>query len=140
MRFKLRTLFLIVAVPAVFSAIAFYAINVNHSVRNSYAAWWVANMVVEHMQANHGRWPNNWDDLRDDYQTCVKRSGRPWQFDELKRRVKIDWNANPDDLIRKHADSEVEFRVIWLADGTRSHWAGREPNQIVLDYFNKPTE
>lgn len=97
-------------------------------------------MVVEHMYTNDGKWPENWDDLRDDYQTCVKRSGQPWQFEELKRRVKIDWVVNPDDLMDKQTDGAPDFRVIRLADGADSHWSGREPNQIVLDYLNRPTE
>jgi hypothetical protein len=140
MRFRLRTLILIVAVLSVVLAIVYYANNVNQTIRNSYAVWWVGDMVVEHMRANDGQWPQNWDDLRDDYQTCVKRSGQPWQFDELKRRVKIKWDANPNDLLVDQSDGVPNFRVIWLSDGTDSHWSHQEPNQIVLDYLNQNTD
>jgi hypothetical protein len=53
MRFKLRTVILIVV--ALFAVAAFlYLANVaSQTIRNAYATWWVADMVVEHMKANH---------------------------------------------------------------------------------------
>jgi len=103
---------------------------------DSYAVWWVADMCVEHMTKNNGDWPRNWDDLRDDYQTCVARSGHPWSFDELSGRVEIDWDADPH-LLASLADGSGirDFRVIWLRNGSEAHWEGYEPNQIVLDYI-----
>ena len=103
---------------------------------NSYAVWWVANMVVEHMKANNNQWPKNWDELRDDYQTRTERSGEPWSFEELAGRTNIDWQTDPADLLVKSGDHQTaQFRVITLSDGTDSHWQGREPNQIILKYL-----
>ncbi len=113
-------------------------IGVKNAIRNSYAVWWVADMVVEHLDANDDEWPKDWGDLRDDYQTCVINArAQPWEFDELKRRVGIDWNAEPIDLVARQINGEPEFRAIWLADGSNSNWADAEPNQIVLDYLNR---
>jgi hypothetical protein len=97
-------------------------------------------MVVEHMKANDGQWPANWDDLVDDFQTCVNGSGRPWQFNDLKKRVTIDWNVNPDELIEQQTGGKPDFRVIWLKNGTDSYWVSTEPNQIVLNYLNKQSD
>ena len=104
-------------------------------VRDAYAVWWVANMVVEHLKANGDAWPKNWEDLRDDYQTCVKRSGQPWSFEELRSRVAVDWQADPSELaVLANGRSIPPFRVIWLTDGTINYWEHAEPNQIIADY------
>ena len=93
-------------------------------------------MVIEHMKANENQWPSDWDDLRDDYQTCVDRSGQPWSFDELSSRTQIDWEAVPADLLAQSSGHPAaQFRVITLTDGTDSHWQSREPNRIILDYL-----
>lgn len=105
-------------------------------VYDSYALWWVADMVVEHMDTNNGVWPNGWDALRDDHQAFVDRNSGPWSFDFLRERVEVDWDADPQQLLIDSEDSQVaEFRVIRLRDGTDAHWESHEPNQIVLDYL-----
>lgn len=93
-------------------------------------------MVIEHMIANDNQWPTAWEDLRDDYETCVKRSGEPWTFDEIRTRVTIDFSvdgkalfASAETLARPH------FRVIWLSDGTDSHLQSHEPNTMILNYL-----
>ena len=91
-----------------------------------------------HLAANHEVWPHSWDELRDDYETCVKTSGRPWSFEELSRRVVVDWKADTKKLERAVADGS-DFRVIWLRDGTAASWKGREPNQIVRNYLRSRT-
>jgi len=110
-------------------------LGVNSGIRGSYAVWWVADMCIEHMKANDGDWPQSWDDLRDDYQTCVARSGQPWTFDELSSRVEVDWDASPIELLPMAGDSAVDLRVIWLRNGSDVHWSGREPNTMILDYL-----
>lgn len=105
--------------------------NVERVVKNAYAVWWVADMVVEHMKSNQNRWPRNWDDLREPYAALAQRSGQPWTFDELRERVVVDWKANPKSLAKENS-----FRVIWLKDGTSSHYEGCEPNEIVRRYLS----
>lgn len=114
----------------------YYIHRVNQGIRNSYAVWWVADMVVEHLKANDNQWPQNWDDLRDDYETCIERSGQPWSFAELSSRTQIDWQADPRQLLtQSKGDQTAQFRVVTLSDGTDSHWQSREPNQIILKYL-----
>ena len=137
MRNKRLIYFFIVAAVAVVAAMCYFANHVNQTMRNAYAVWWVAGMVVDHMIANDGQWPENWEDLRDDYQSCVQRSGQPWPLDELMHRVRVDWDVDPRELTNQQSDGVADFRVIWLADGSRAYWAGEEPNQIILDYLNQ---
>ena len=98
-------------------------------------------MVTEHLKANENEWPRSWDDLRDDYDTCVARSGQPWTFDEIRRRVTIDFDVNTNELL-EHARGKFEpnFSVIRLSDGTDSHWHDREPNETIRKYLNATME
>lgn len=134
-KFSLRTLIIVVVLSGVAATGWFYANRVNRTIRGSYAVWWAADMCIEHLEANGGTWPRSWDDLRDDYQTCVNRSGQPWTFDEIRERVEIDWDADPQQLLEQSSNESADVRVIWLRDGTVAYWQGREPNQIILDYL-----
>lgn len=105
-------------------------------VRNAYAQWWVADMVTLHLDANDQRWPGSWDDLRDDYAACVRRSGEPWTFDELRDRVVVDWNVDTQSLsLASSSTGQPPIRVIWLRDGSSSHWKQHEPNTIIGEYL-----
>jgi len=117
---------------------------VTEEVPNCYAVWWVAGMVIDHMETHDGEWPRGWDDLRESYVNEAKKASYPrppaypWPFDELRRRIEIDWNAEPRNLAS--ADSrpgEPPFRVIWLRDGSQSYWSGAEPNQLILEYLKR---
>jgi len=137
LRFRIHTLLIVAALVAVVAFGVGTVIGTMNTIRNAYAVWWVGDMVVEHLDANNNQWPQSWEDLADDYDTCVANAGAsPWQFEELKSRVRVDWNANTNDLISRQSSGEPDFKVIWLADGTSGSWAGAEPNQIVLDYLN----
>jgi hypothetical protein len=109
----------------------------NEGIRNSYAEWWVADMVIEYLQANHDAWPRGWSDLRQPYENCVKRSGRPWTFEELQARVDVDWQADPKQLAAAAERQDTTFRVIWPRDGTDSSWELHKPNQMIYDYFRE---
>ena len=127
----------VIAIAALILAIAAYgAYSFNQKIRNSYAVWWAADMVIEHMIANDNQWPATWEDLRDDYQTCVKRSGEPWTFDEIRKRVSIDFTVNGKELFASAETlARPAFRVIWLSDGTESHLQSHEPNTMILNYL-----
>jgi len=112
--------------------------RVREVIHDSYAVWWVADMVVEHLKATEDQWPKDWDELRDDYRTVVKRSGDAWSFEELSSRVCVDWTASVAELRKSALEGDKpNFRVIWLRDERTSHWAGAEPNQIIYDYLMK---
>ena len=136
MRFRIRTLLIATAIVAVVAFGVSMVNRIDNTIRNAYALWWVGDMVVEHLDANNDEWPQGWDELLDDYDTCAAKAGAaPWKFAELKRRVRIDWKADAKQLVTQQANGEPEFKAIWLADGTTGNWADAEPNQIVLDYL-----
>ena len=133
---KLKIILVVLCVLLV--AGGYFLYRVYEGVPNAYAVWWVADMVIEHMEANGGRWPSGWDDLADDYETCTEKAGRPWTFEDLRSRVDVDWDADPNVLSQvKDSGQEKPFRVIWLKDGSDGYWVGREPNRIILDYLKK---
>ena len=138
LRFRIRTLLIVATLVTVAAIGVSTVIGMKNTIRNAYAVWWVGDMVVEHLKANNDEWPRGWDELLDDYDTCVATVGAaPWEFDELRRRVRIDWNADTNLLASQQTDGEPEFKAIWLADGTSSSWTDAEPNQIVLNYLNR---
>ena len=116
--------------------VAMYFNHVNQTIRNAYAMWWVADMVLVHLDTNNSERPKCWEDLRDDYDVCVARSGQPWSFEELKGRVFVNWEINSSELASEIKKGKV-VDVIKLRDGTQSHWEGHDPNEMIANYFAK---
>lgn len=105
-------------------------------VPDSYAVWWVADLVVDYMEHHENRWPSGWDDLLEPYERLAEKSGRPWTFEELQERVDVDWDADPRELARAPArHGAAPFRAIWLKDGGEWYWGAHEPNDIVWSYL-----
>jgi hypothetical protein len=101
-----------------------------------YAQWWVADMVIDHMQRNDGAWPSSWEDLRESYEVFAGRFGQLQSFEDLQRRCAIDFEADPQQLATvKKGGEGPPFRVIWLRNGKGMCWSGHEPNQMILDYL-----
>lgn len=136
MRFRIRTLLILIVAAALVAYLVSSLLRTREAIHDAYAVWWVADMVVEHLKANEDQWPSSWDDLLDDYQTCVTRAGaQPWRFEDLKQRVEIDWNADPEDLVGRDFQGNSDVRFIWRKSGSQASWSDAEPNQIVLDYL-----
>ena len=133
---------LVIAIIAIAVLVGgWFAYDANRAMRNSYALWWAADMVTEHLKSNDNRWPRSWDELRDDYDTCVTRSGSPWTFNEIRQRVAIDFTATTAALTEAALESdEPNFNVITAADGTDFHWQGRKPNTIIFNYLTGQPE
>lgn len=104
-----------------------------------YSQEWVAGMVIRYMESNEGRWPQNWDDLQKPYEVAVSQGGQPWSFEDLRRRVEVDFSANPAELSGTPLTNEGEagFRVIRLRSGRRHHWEGGEPNLRIWKYLQE---
>ena len=129
--------------------IVWFGYQVSQVSRNAYAVWWTADLVIDHMEKHGGSWPRSWDQLRLTSDQAYKgtastnRDGtrivefRPRDtIDELKQRVEIDWKADPKTLA--NADFKrtgPPFRVIWLRIGRSTHYSGKEPNDMVLEYL-----
>ena len=133
--------FLIVVVVVSFAALGYGIYAVNHHVTevvpNAYAVDWVASMVIQHLKTHDDQWPQSWDDLREPYETMAAPQNYPWSFEELQRRVAVDWTADVEALKTANVrDGKKPFRVIWLADGSESHWQGGEPNQRIFEYLS----
>ena len=144
---------IIVVVIAVLLAgagfIVWFGYQVMQVPRNAYAVWWTADLVIEHMEKHGGSWPRSWDELRVTSEQAYKgtastnRDGtwiaefRPRDsIDELERRVEIEWKADT----KKLAETDFKgkgppFRVIWLRNGKTTHYSGKEPNDMVLEYL-----
>ena len=106
-------------------------------VRDSYAQWWAADMVIEYMMENHGRWPRNWEELRDPHEAIAKQAGKPWTLAEIRDRVEIRFDADPQAL-RSAAlvDYQPPFEVVYLRSGEHHNWKGKEPNRMIWDYLH----
>src|SRR5438046_1525767 len=94
--------------------------------RQAYAGWWTADLVIAYMERHDGAWPRNWEDLRalaegaTEVTESKERDGhvivefRPKaSIEELQQLVVVDWDANPDELLRApRKESGPPFRVI----------------------------
>jgi hypothetical protein len=110
--------------------------RVPESIRETYALGWVSDMVVEYMERNDGRWPHDWDDLKEPYEIGVAAVGRPWTFEDLRSRVDVDFSADPKELAKAHLkNGKVPFRVISLRSGWYHYWQGSEPNVLIWEYL-----
>jgi len=131
-------LVLVLCVTLGFFAMLWGAYRVAHVVvPNAYAVEWVSSLVIQHLKHNADTWPRGWHDLADDYE----RVGCPWSFGELKDRVDVNWQADPRELAHVIAQpGRPPFRVIWLRDGSTTHWTSAEPNQLIRDYLQRVSE
>ena len=117
--------------------------------KRAYAVWWTADLVIEYMESHQGTWPRNWEELRPlteptsrvteskepDGRVIVEFRPTP-SVDELRHLVEVDWDADVDQLIAEGRQGKSPpFRVIYLRDGRTTHYEGREPNQMILDYL-----
>lgn len=131
----------LLAIAAILLVGATYGIYCLHRVvtvvvPNAYATDWSAAMVIEYLKTHDNNWPQSWDDLREPYETLAAPQNCPWSFDEMKRRIMIDWTADPETLrIAASIEPSLTVKVIWLADGSHTHWQGAEPNQRILEYL-----
>jgi hypothetical protein len=133
---------------AVYGGVAFVR-EVRGRPKEAYALWWTADLVIDYMDCHDGAWPKSWDDLRDNAERArdVTQSTEPGgsvnvefrpkpNIEELERLVEIDWDANPDELLKaSRRGVEPPFRAIYLRNGRSTHYQGREPNQMILEYL-----
>ena len=119
------------------TVIALYCVHksVSTSIRNAYALEWAGDMVIEYMDTNHGQWPKSWDNLREPYVELCKYAVPPCSFDELQATVRVDWNADLDELVRTVPAADVTSLSVVYIEGSTSHWPGADPNQMILDYI-----
>ena len=138
MTFSIRTLLIFAVIVACFAS-AISAVNgLLHSIREAQrgnTVGWVARMAVSHMQANSGSWPRSWDELQDDYKTVVCEFGQPWQFEELRENVQIDWDADLDCLREQLKTGDYNINLVKMRDQPPLQKRVDEANEVIVDYI-----
>ncbi len=132
-RFSLRT----ILIATTFVAVALSVLISGHrklryDIEDNYAQWDVTDRIIDYMEANGGKWPRNWDDLRPNFESLAGRTG--WPFELYQSRIFIDFNVDVDKLRTSALSSEhpnfdvVHAKYMWgLVD--------IGPNQIIHTYF-----
>ena len=113
-----------------------FMLPLGSGIDDGYALWGAGEMVIDYLKKHDGKWPRSWDDLRPQFSVNNGRVGG-WSFSQFQDRIRIDFNADPDDLRRKCAESShATFQVIWAKrdSGVR---VGDDPNQTLCDYFRQ---
>lgn len=123
--------------------------SVERTVMDAYAVWRAADLVIQHLETHHGAWPRSWEELhateRSAHQgvASTKLDGswtaefRPRaSIEELRTRVMIDFHVDPTQpLAHPPLSNGPPFRVIYLRDGRRQHFVGKEPNAMIREYL-----
>jgi hypothetical protein len=111
---------------------------------NSYAMQSAGQLIIEHLRRHSGAWPKSWAELRE---TCaisgmqILAKTPDAEIAELKKRVEIDWSADPArlrDLV--HQGDVARIAVVKLRSGRRDWFVGAEPNQMIGDYLKETAE
>lgn len=114
--------------------------------REAYAAWDTGTLVIEYLETHDGRWPQSWDDLLTVLEGERGRqvmlygasAGDVEYARSLRRRVAIDWTADPADLSRARLrEGAPPFRAVTRPDGSdfETVWEGAEPNELIWRYL-----
>lgn len=122
---------------AIVMTIAGYSLYrvVHYDIPESYNAWTTGELLKGYLQTQTNRWPRSWDELAD--ATNHDLSMRIFvPFDQLRKEVKIDWQADAAQLQQlARSGSNATIRVVTRLDGSRlkAVWGpDTEPNAKVL--------
>jgi hypothetical protein len=107
---------------------------------NNYMPVGAAELIIEHMKANHGAWPKDWGELHKTF-SSVSNDGvfRGFRWDAYSSRLGIDFAADPVKLAaaaKAGRRNDPAFRIIWLLPD-RSCSAHLDPNTILYEYFKE---
>src|SRR6478672_4920247 len=97
MRYRLRTLMIaVVSIGAVsLVGLAVYALKAQaRMVRNAYCLDWASAAVVQYMEDHEGRYPRNWDQLKEAFDK-VTSADHSFSFEEVQSRVSVDFSVDP---------------------------------------------
>ncbi len=131
---KLVIIVLLLLVPTcvgILSGIIYAVQATGQIVRDAYASDWTTEFVIAHLRANDNRWPTGWHDLKDEFDTLAAPQQYAWTFIELKDRVWLDWDADPQQI----AISDPLQIVFRLRSGRRASYGG-DPNERIRDYLS----
>jgi hypothetical protein len=117
-------------------AVVYVGVSIYNGIDDAYAQWGAADMVIDYMRGNDGKWPPNWEALRPHFE---KNNGRVsgWSFGDFQTHVFIDFDANPErlrTLALKSDPNTVPFDVIHATSIWGSQM-GDGPNAMLARYF-----
>lgn len=113
--------------------------SVNEVWLDAYSGWLAAEMVIEYMETHDKVWPKSWTDLQGTFgRASLRVRGLPLTFEEVRRRVDVDFTADPAVLAKAFPNEEhPAFRVIRLRNGHFTYWQAHEPNCTILWYLKE---
>jgi hypothetical protein len=101
--------------------LACLGLQIRDEVRDTDACSFTSELLYLYMAGHHLRSPTNWEDLRPYYTGWLNSpEGRLFHvqpFDELKRRVTIDFTFDPHRLQSAPQDRSKPARVVWPTRG-----------------------
>jgi hypothetical protein len=103
--------------------------------RDGYSQHIVVCLLIEFMEENEGRWPENWSSLKPLYERDPNfQSG---MFDEFQERIFVDFGADIQRMREESlANDNSAFRVVF-AKYTSGFYPFSEPNSAILEYLRK---
>ncbi|TWT55147.1 hypothetical protein Pla22_28010 [Rubripirellula amarantea] len=107
----------------------FFTLRSLSSFPYAYASDWTVVFITDHVRTS-GKWPTGWGDLEDEYHRMAPASHYALTFDELKKRVWLDWNVDLDTV----RDADPPKRIFRLTSGRRVSFNG-DPNELIRDFL-----
>jgi hypothetical protein len=133
------TVLVVIGIAGIYTAYSLYH-TVHVVIPHSYAAWTTGDLLIEFLETHTNQWPRSWKDLSE-ARDSLQRKGRNvyWEFDRLPAIVRVDWNAEPPELLKRvRANGETSLKVVTQADGSRLEavWGpDTEPNHKLARYL-----
>lgn len=130
-------LFLVAACAVVFGVARWRYFEQLARVRDSHAAIGIAAMINTYMDANEGRWPASWDDLRPFYKINGIVTGTDYcTFEEIRESWDVDFEADPAELARvEHTPGVAPFHAITQRHARPMSHPEWEPNVRVYHHL-----
>lgn len=126
-----RRLVSVVATVVIAIAIlgAWFLYEVTESVTDAYSMECMSLVIVEHLSTGSG-WPTSYEDLADDYQVVLKRTGGVGPWSEVCNRVNVDFGIDIETAVS-------ETRFITLRSGRQAELSNPPPNERISTYLRE---
>lgn len=103
--------------------------EVTESVTDAYSMECMSLVIVEHL-STEGVWPTSYEDLTDDYEVVLKRTGGVEPWSEICNRVNVDFGINIE-------TAASETRFITLRSGRQAELSNPHPNERISTYLRE---
>ncbi|WP_419195039.1 hypothetical protein [Novipirellula herctigrandis] len=106
-------------------------------VMDAYRVWGTGELLVDFMNANAQRWPNDWNELESFYEDTTRAYTVIENFNDIRDHIDIDFNFDPASITFDNAEDDPPFRAVWLRNGADSRYVGAGPNEIVYTHLRR---